>query len=66
MFLSAKTAQAHTTACADFKTAMEQAKSEGSDADVRALKTELKKAEVVLKRSKTEDHYKILGTCHFS
>jgi DnaJ family protein C protein 7 len=28
---------------------------------VRALKTELKKAEAALKRSKTKDYYKILG-----
>lgn len=45
----------------DFKTAVEYADSEGSDADVRALRTELKKAEVDLKRSKTKDYYKILG-----
>jgi len=32
-----------------------------SDADVRALKVELKKAEAALKRSKTKDYYKILG-----
>ena len=32
-----------------------------SDADVRALRSELKKAEVALKRSKTKDYYKILG-----
>lgn len=31
------------------------------DADLRALKTELKKAEAALKRSKTKDYYKILG-----
>lgn len=46
---------------ADFKSAIEQAQFEGSDADVRALKGELKKAEVALKRSKTKDYYKILG-----
>jgi len=34
---------------------------EGSDADVRALRGELKKAEAELKRSKTKDYYKILG-----
>ncbi|KAI0781853.1 hypothetical protein C8Q75DRAFT_728409, partial [Abortiporus biennis] len=45
----------------DFKSAIEQAEFEGSDADVRALKGELKKAEVALKRSKTKDYYKILG-----
>lgn len=51
----------YDAAIADFKTAMEQADAEGSDADVRALKSELKKAEVDLKRSKTKDYYKILG-----
>lgn len=50
-------------AVADFKAATEQAEIEGSDADVRALKNELKKAEVALKRSKTKDYYKILGKC---
>ncbi|KAI0758959.1 protein prenylyltransferase [Fomes fomentarius] len=46
---------------ADFKSAIEQAGFENCDADVRALKSELKKAEVALKRSKTKDYYKILG-----
>ncbi|KAF7317724.1 hypothetical protein MKEN_00860200 [Mycena kentingensis (nom. inval.)] len=48
---------------ADFKAAIQQASMDGSagDADVRALKAELKKAEVALKRSKTKDYYKILG-----
>jgi DnaJ family protein C protein 7 len=48
---------------ADFKSAIQQAQTEGSatDADVRALKAELKKAEAALKRSKTKDYYKILG-----
>ena len=32
-----------------------------TDADVRALKAELKKAEAAFKRSKTKDYYKILG-----
>ncbi|KAF8959576.1 hypothetical protein BDZ97DRAFT_1836922 [Flammula alnicola] len=47
----------------DFKSAIQQAQTEGSatDADVRALKSELKKAEAALKRSKTKDYYKILG-----
>ncbi|KAH9947725.1 protein prenylyltransferase [Amylocystis lapponica] len=49
------------SAVSDFKTAIEQAEFEGSDADVRALRTELKKAEAALKRSKTKDYYKILG-----
>jgi len=45
----------------DFKQAIEQADLEGTDADVKALKGELKKAEAALKRSKTKDYYKILG-----
>lgn len=40
---------------------MEQAEFEGVDADVRALRSELKKAEAALKRSKTKDYYNILG-----
>ncbi|EGO22521.1 hypothetical protein SERLADRAFT_440542 [Serpula lacrymans var. lacrymans S7.9] len=48
-------------AVADFKTSIEQAGFEGSDAEVRALQVELKKAEAALKRSKTKDYYKILG-----
>ncbi|KAJ7089731.1 hypothetical protein B0H15DRAFT_269331 [Mycena belliarum] len=50
-------------AVADFKSAIQQVGMDGSagDADVRALKTELKKAEAALKRSKTKDYYKILG-----
>jgi len=48
---------------ADFKSAIQQAQTEGSatENDVRALKSELKKAEAALKRSKTKDYYKILG-----
>jgi DnaJ family protein C protein 7 len=46
---------------ADFKSAIQQGSKEGSDADVRALRAELKKAETALKRSKTKDYYKILG-----
>lgn len=48
---------------ADFKSAITEAQNEGSatEADVRALKSELKKAEAALKRSKTKDYYKILG-----
>ncbi|TFK20257.1 DnaJ domain-containing protein [Coprinopsis marcescibilis] len=48
---------------ADFKSAIEEAENEGSatEADVRALRAELKKAEAALKRSKTKDYYKILG-----
>lgn len=48
---------------ADFKSAIQQATTEGSatEADIRALKVDLKKAEAALKRSKTKDYYKILG-----
>ena len=46
---------------ADFKSAIEQAEYDGNTADVKALKGELKKAELALKRSKTKDYYKILG-----
>ncbi|KAF9264151.1 TPR-like protein [Marasmius fiardii PR-910] len=47
----------------DFKSAIMEAQKDGSssDADVRALGNELKKAEAALKRSKTKDYYKILG-----
>lgn len=48
-------------AVGDFTNAIEQAGMEGTDADVKALKGELKKAEAALKRSKTKDYYKILG-----
>ncbi|OBZ73547.1 DnaJ subfamily C member 7 [Grifola frondosa] len=51
----------YDSSIADFKAAIEQAGFEGSDADVRSLRTELKKAEAALKRSKTKDYYKILG-----
>ena len=54
----------YEAAIADFQSAMQQARLEGSDADVRALRAELKRAEVELKRSKTKDYYKILGKCH--
>ncbi|KAF8075276.1 hypothetical protein FPV67DRAFT_1665998 [Lyophyllum atratum] len=46
---------------ADFKSAITNASGEASDADIRALRAELKKAEAALKRSKTKDYYKILG-----
>jgi DnaJ homolog subfamily C member 7 len=46
---------------ADFKSAIEQARLDGDDAAVKALRVDLKKAEVDLKRSKTKDYYKILG-----
>lgn len=48
-------------AVADFNSSIEQAGFENADADVRSLRTELKKAEAALKRSKTKDYYKILG-----
>ncbi|KAH7915250.1 hypothetical protein BJ138DRAFT_1142032 [Hygrophoropsis aurantiaca] len=51
----------YDAAVVDFKSSIEQAEFEGSDADVRSLRTELKKAEAALKRSKTKDYYKILG-----
>ncbi|RPD77241.1 protein prenylyltransferase [Lentinus tigrinus ALCF2SS1-7] len=51
----------YDAAIADFKSAIEQAGFENCDADVRALKNELKKAELDFKRSKSKDYYKILG-----
>ena len=48
-------------AIADFRSALEQAEFDGADADVRALRGELKRAEAALRRSKTKDYYKILG-----
>ncbi|KAH9074925.1 hypothetical protein EDB83DRAFT_2515802 [Lactarius deliciosus] len=48
-------------AIADFRSAIEQAEFDGADADVRALRGELKRAEAALRRSKTKDYYKILG-----
>ncbi|KIP06165.1 hypothetical protein PHLGIDRAFT_73132 [Phlebiopsis gigantea 11061_1 CR5-6] len=51
----------YEAAIQDFKTAIEQAEFEGCDSDAKALKTELRKAEVDLKRSKSKDYYKILG-----
>ena len=56
----------YEAAVSDFKSAIEYAESEGADGDIRALRTELKKAEVDLKRSKTKDYYKILGRCFLS
>ncbi|KAJ7230506.1 hypothetical protein GGX14DRAFT_583593 [Mycena pura] len=48
---------------ADFKSAIQQAGMDSSvgEGEIRALRTELKKAEAALKRSKTKDYYKILG-----
>jgi hypothetical protein len=48
-------------AIADFNAAIEQAEFESAGGDVRTLRTELKRAEAALKRSKTKDYYKILG-----
>ncbi|KAF9068374.1 hypothetical protein BDP27DRAFT_1327241 [Rhodocollybia butyracea] len=47
----------------DFQNAVEEAQKDGSttERDVRELRTELKKAEAALKRSKSKDYYKILG-----
>lgn len=50
----------YESAVADFKTSIEYAQSEGATNDERSLKTELRQAEVALKRSKTKDYYKIL------
>lgn len=54
-------AEKYESAIADFTSAFEQARSEGSDADAKALRADVQKAEVALKRSKTKDYYKILG-----
>lgn len=52
----------YDAAVADFKSALEYASIDGNPADERSLQNELRKAEVDLKRSKTKDYYKILGT----
>lgn len=55
------------SAIADFRSAIEHVSGDsdvgggGTEADVRALRSELKKAEAALKRSKSKDYYKILG-----
>ncbi|KAF8801552.1 TPR-like protein [Phlegmacium glaucopus] len=48
---------------ADFNSAIQQAQMQGfmMENDTHALRSELKKAESALKRSKTKDYYKILG-----
>ena len=51
----------YEAAIADFNSALEYAASEGATADERTLRTEIRKAEADLKRSKTKDYYKILG-----
>ncbi|KAG1737222.1 hypothetical protein EDB19DRAFT_1895905 [Suillus lakei] len=51
----------YDAAIVDFRASMEQAEFEGVDADVRALRSELEKAEAALERSKTKDYYNILG-----
>lgn len=46
----------------DFKAAQESAEGDGAAVgEVRSLAEETKKAEVLLKRSKTKDYYKILS-----
>ncbi|CAE6443965.1 unnamed protein product [Rhizoctonia solani] len=46
----------------DFKAAQESAEGDGAAAgEVRSIAEEVKKAEVLLKRSKTKDYYKILN-----
>lgn len=54
-------AEKYDSAIADFNAALEQAQFEDAAADVKALRAELQKAEVALKRSKTKDYYKILN-----
>jgi len=52
----------HDQAVADFQQAINMAQKDlGTDNDVKALRSELKKAQTALKRSKTKDYYKILG-----
>lgn len=46
----------------DFNRAKEALGEDGPSADRKALDDEIKKAEAALKRSKTKDYYKILGT----
>ena len=51
-------------AIADFRSALKQAESESAGGDVRALRSELERAEAALRRSKKKDYYKILGVAH--
>ncbi|KIJ30739.1 hypothetical protein M422DRAFT_70960 [Sphaerobolus stellatus SS14] len=51
----------YDAAITDFKASLEQVRIEGSQAEERNLKQELKDAEIALKRSKSKDYYKILG-----
>ncbi|KAF9012151.1 TPR-like protein [Hymenopellis radicata] len=56
--------EAYDKAVADFKSAIQYAQDDvgySSERDIRELKSDLKKAEAALKRSKTKDYYKILG-----
>ena len=46
---------------ADFKAALEQAKSEDNTIEVLLLQAELETAKTALKKSKRKDYYKILG-----
>ncbi|KAF8521602.1 hypothetical protein BU17DRAFT_75424 [Hysterangium stoloniferum] len=50
----------YQSAVNDFKASLEQVQNDGSQTEERALKQELREAEVALKRSKTKDYYKIL------
>jgi DnaJ family protein C protein 7 len=45
----------------DFKESLAACGVEGNAKEESALKTELRKAEADMKRSKTKDYYKILG-----
>ena len=51
----------YQAAVTDFKASLEQVQIEGSQTEERALRQELKEAEIALRRSKSKDYYKILG-----
>ncbi|KIY64482.1 TPR-like protein [Cylindrobasidium torrendii FP15055 ss-10] len=54
----------YESAVQDFKSAIQYAQDDvgvSSERDIRELRSELKKAEAALKRSKSKDYYKILG-----
>ncbi|KAF8917535.1 hypothetical protein CPB85DRAFT_1284484 [Mucidula mucida] len=56
--------EVYDKAVADFQSAIQYAQDDvgySSERDIRELKSDLKKAEAALKRSKTKDYYKILG-----
>lgn len=50
----------YDAAVGDFKAALEHVRVDGSQAEERALRQELRDAEVALRRSKAKDYYKIL------